>query len=143
MKKIKGKNKDKKIKVSYYNPRDYSESVGMAPAGKLDYKRTDARPYGGGPGMVMLAEPVLKAVTAIKKKLKIAPVQYFIFSPGGQNFDNQLADKLATNKKIKNIVLICGRYEGLDARVKKILKAWRFVIVSKLMKIQKCSAGIM
>jgi tRNA (guanine37-N1)-methyltransferase len=115
--------KEKKIKISYHNPRDYAETVGKQIEGKLDYKRTDARPYGGGPGMVMLAEPILKAIGAIKKKIKAAPVKYFIFSPAGKLFDNDLADKLSNDKKVKHFVLICGRYEGLDARVKKILKA--------------------
>ena len=71
--------KEKKIKISYYNPRDYAESVGQKIEGKLDYKRTDAKPYGGGPGMVMLAEPVLKAVSVIKQKVKQAPkMRYFL-----------------------------------------------------------------
>jgi tRNA (guanine37-N1)-methyltransferase len=123
--------KEKKIKISYYNPRDFASTVGKQIKGKLDYKKTDGRPYGGGPGMVMLAEPVLKAVGAIKKKIKTASVKYFIFSPAGKLFDNKMADKLAGFKNGKwfdqlttrHIVLVCGRYEGLDERVKKILKA--------------------
>lgn len=115
--------KEKKIKISYYNPRDYAETVGKQAEGRLDYKKTDSRPYGGGPGMVMLAEPVLKAVTKAKAKIKNQKSKVFIFSPSGKLFDNALADKIALDKKAQHIILICGRYEGLDARVKKILKA--------------------
>ena len=118
--------KEKKIKISYYNPRDYAETVGKQMAGKLDYKRTDARPYGGGPGMVMLAEPILKAVKKALSKVKgkKSSVKIFIFSPSGKLFDNNFADKLAHIKGGQHIVLICGRYEGLDARVKKIFKVY-------------------
>lgn len=128
--------KDKKIKISYYNPRDYARTIGKQVEGRLDYKKTDGRPYGGGPGMVMLAEPVLKAVSKalLKAKSSKLKAKIYIFSPAGKIFDNALADKLAgfpsttlrtgKSKPMSNhIILICGRYEGLDARVKKILKA--------------------
>ncbi len=123
--------KEKKIKISYYNPRDFAGTVGKSVKGQLDYKKTDGRPYGGGPGMVMLAEPVLKAVAKTKSKIKSQKSKIFIFSPVGKLFDNKLAEKLAGFKNGKlfdklvtrHIVLVCGRYEGLDARVKKILKA--------------------
>lgn len=124
--------REKKIKISYYNPRDFAERIGRKVEGKIDYRRTDARPYGGGPGMVMLAEPVLKAVGRIQSKIKnpAAKIKIFIFSPAGKIFDNVWADKLARHSSTslraggtQHIILICGRYEGLDARVKKILKA--------------------
>lgn len=122
--------KEKKIKISYYNPRDYAGMIGKQIEGKLDYKKTDGRPYGGGPGMVMLAEPVLKAVAKAKSKILRQSsgqaknnTKIFIFSPAGKLFDNKIAEKLSVDKKTKHLVLICGRYEGLDARVKKILKA--------------------
>lgn len=98
----------KKIKIKKYNPRDFT---------KDKHKKVDDRPYGGGPGMVMVAEPVLLAT---KKALGSQKGKVVIFSPRGPIFDNNLAKKWA---KQKNLVLICGRYEGVDARVKKILKA--------------------
>ena len=61
--------KNKKITINFYNPRDFV----AAPKGKKRkwfYRQTDERPYGGGPGMVMQAEPILKAVEAVTKKLK-------------------------------------------------------------------------
>lgn len=117
--------REKKIKISYYNPRDYAGTIGKQVEGRLVYKKTDGRPYGGGPGMVMLAEPVLKAVKKALLKAKTSKLKpkIYIFSPAGKIFDNNLADKISRDKKNQHIVLICGRYEGLDARVKKILKA--------------------
>lgn len=102
--------KSKKIKVSYYDPRAFS---------KDKHKKVDDKPYGGGPGMVMHAEPILRAAKKAigqKKKAKV-----LIMSPRGKKFDAAYAKKLAKNHK--DVVLISGRYEGIDARVKKILKA--------------------
>ncbi len=78
--------------------------------------KVDERPYGGGPGMVLRAEPAIKAVQKIKKpKAKV-----LITSAGGKPLTNEYAKKLT---KYKDVVIICGRYEGLDARVKKVLRA--------------------
>lgn len=100
----------KKIEVSYYNPRDFS---------KNKHHKVDERPYGGGPGMVMTAEPILKAVEKAVGRKKGAKI--LIMSPRGKTFDQKMAQDFA--KKYKHLVLISGRYEGIDARVKKILKA--------------------
>lgn len=103
--------KEKKISVSYQNPRDFVENK---------WGKVDERPYGGGPGMVMQAMPVVKAVQKVLKtknsKLKTAIIW---FSPSGKQFTNKDADQLA---KYSNIVFVCGRYEGIDERAKKILK---------------------
>jgi len=104
--------KDKKIQVSFYNPRDFTDDK---------HKRVDQKTYGGGPGMVLEAIPIVKAVEkAVGRK---AGAEIFIMSPGGKQFDTKKAEKLSSSKTTKHIVLICGRYEGIDARVKKILKA--------------------
>ncbi|MBI4086401.1 tRNA (guanosine(37)-N1)-methyltransferase TrmD [Candidatus Kaiserbacteria bacterium] len=109
----KGKGKAKKITVSYYNPRDYT---------KDKHRKVDDRPYGGGPGMVMYAEPILKAVEkAVGKNKSTRKPKVLIMSPRGTLFDQHYAKKLA--KSYKDVVLIAGHYEGIDARVKKILKA--------------------
>ncbi|MDE2071520.1 MAG: tRNA (guanosine(37)-N1)-methyltransferase TrmD [Patescibacteria group bacterium] len=79
--------------------------------------KVDERPYGGGPGMVLRAEPVIKAVQKIRRGKKI-PV--LITSAGGKPFTNAFAKKLS---KQKEVIIVCGRYEGIDARAKKILKA--------------------
>lgn len=98
------------ISVKYYNPRDYSEDK---------FKHIDKKPYGGGPGMVIGAMPIVKAVIAAKKKMK-GNVPIIFFTPRGTQFTNKLADTYS--KKNKDLILICGRYEGIDARVIKILK---------------------
>lgn len=106
--------KDKKIQVKFYNPRDYVKE------GRVDYK-----PYGGGPGMVMRVEPVVKAIQkAIGRKLARRggeKVKIIFLSPSGKLFDNIMAKTLS--KQYKEIVIVCGNYEGIDARVKKIFKA--------------------
>lgn len=106
----------KKIAVEYYNPRDFSTDK---------HKKVDDKPYGGGPGMVMAAEPVLKAwQKAVGRKtaaLKGRKVKTLIMSPRGTVFTNELAKQYA--KKYDHLVLISGRYEGIDYRVKKALNA--------------------
>jgi tRNA (guanine37-N1)-methyltransferase len=105
----------KLITISLYAIRDFT---------KDKHRKVDDRPYGGGPGMVMTAQPILSAVEKIKKtisKRKNTTVKTIIFSPGGKEFTNVYAK--AVVKKYTDIILICGRYEGIDARVKKILKA--------------------
>ncbi|MEX0919386.1 MAG: tRNA (guanosine(37)-N1)-methyltransferase TrmD [Parcubacteria group bacterium] len=105
---------DKKIKVSFYNPRDFAENK---------WQRIDKPPYAGGPGMVIQAEPVIKAIeSALKviKKKKKNETKIIFLSPNGKQFDNSYASKVA--KKFTDIVIVCGRYEGIDARIKKVVK---------------------
>lgn len=101
---------DKKIKASFYNPRDFVVNK---------WKRVDRPPYGGGPGLVIEAEPVAKAIEAALEKAKNKAKIIFL-SPGGKQFTNEYASKTA--KKYQHVIIICGRYEGIDARVKKIFK---------------------
>ncbi len=101
--------KDKKIKILFYNPMDFCEPK----------KRVDNRPYGGGPGMVLRPELFLKAFSKIKNKNK---TKIILLSPSGKKFNTAYAKKLVKQKYI-DIILISGRYEGIDARVQKILKA--------------------
>ncbi|MEK7081549.1 MAG: hypothetical protein AAB888_01125 [Patescibacteria group bacterium] len=84
------------IRVNVLNPRDFSVDK---------YRKVDDTPYGGGPGMVMKAEPILKAVSKIKKSKSLI----FILSPRGEQITNKLAQKIA--KEGKDIILISGRYE--------------------------------
>lgn len=107
--------KNKKIRIKFYNPRNYVRGS------KTNYKRVDERAYGGGPGMVMQAEPILKIITKIKKQIKNNKLKIIFFSPDGEQFSNKLAENYA--KKLENIILICGRYEGIDERVVRISKA--------------------
>ena len=100
------------IKIKFFNPRNFA---------KDRHKTTDDKPFGGGPGMVMKAEPILKAVEAALKKNKKIKNKIVVLSAKGKQFTQKMARDWA--KKYKNIILICGRYEGVDERVKKILKA--------------------
>ena len=107
--------KEKKISVTYQSPRDFV----AGPEGS--YKKVDERPYGGGPGMVMMALPVVKAVEKALKSRSSKPRKQVIiwFSPSAKQFTNKDADALA---KYDDVVLVCGRYEGIDERAKKIIK---------------------
>ncbi|MFA6432693.1 MAG: tRNA (guanosine(37)-N1)-methyltransferase TrmD [Candidatus Paceibacterota bacterium] len=113
--------KEKHIAVKYYNPRDFvTVKKGKSPS--YADRRVDNRPYGGGPGMVIEAVPVIKAIEkAVGAKLKSAKskkkVQIVFFSPAGKEFSNITADSF---KKFTDIVLVCGRYEGIDVRIKKV-----------------------
>ncbi|MFA6006155.1 MAG: tRNA (guanosine(37)-N1)-methyltransferase TrmD [Candidatus Paceibacterota bacterium] len=102
------------ISITFYNPRDFTTDK---------HHKTDDIPYGGGPGMVMYAEPVLRTVESIKSKVESGEgynkFKIIHFSPAGKQFTNTIAKGYT---KYTDIVLICGRYEGIDARVKKILK---------------------
>ncbi len=102
---------DKKLKVSFYNPRDFADNK---------WARIDRPPYAGGPGMVIQAEPVIKAIESAIKKIKSKKYKIIFLSPSGKQFTNEYAKKTA--KAYKDIIIISGRYEGIDARAKKVFK---------------------
>jgi tRNA (guanine37-N1)-methyltransferase len=114
--------KNKIISFKFYNPRDFIK------APKNNYRPVDDKPYGGGPGMVMRAEPILKAVEASLKKIKDKKAKTLIinFIPSAEKFTNTFAKTFS--KKYTDVILICGRYEGIDARIDKILKTKKFSI---------------
>ena len=101
----------KKMSVDYQSPRDFVTNK---------WGKVDERPYGGGPGMVMTALPVVKAIkkSLTRRKGKIALVW---FMPGGEEFTNKDADALG---KFDDVVLVCGRYEGIDDRAQKLMKTF-------------------
>lgn len=117
--------KEKKIKVSFVNPRKFvtGKYKKVWPDGNVSLQ-VDDKPYGGGPGMVMRADPVIKAVLSIKNKLsKARPYSKILvvnFVPSAEKFTTKTAKTFA--EKYTDIIMICGRYEGIDARVDKILK---------------------
>ena len=114
--------KNKLIGVKFYNPRDFIK------APKNNYRPVDDKPYGGGPGMVMRAEPVVhavaKALNGVKGKSKKVLIINFI--PSAEKFTTAFAKKISKN--YADIVLICGRYEGVDARIDKIFKTKKISI---------------
>ena len=90
------------VEVKVHNPRDFA----------LDkHRQVDDRPFGGGQGMVLKPEPIFAAVKKIKREEE-TPI--YLLSPQGRKFDFRLAEKLA---QLPQIILICGRYEGVDERV--------------------------
>lgn len=102
--------KDKKISIKFYNPMSFCKPK----------ERVDARPYGGGPGMVLRPEFFLKAFSKIKIK-NPKKTKTILFSTSGKKFTTNYAKNSA--KKYTDIIMISGRYEGIDARVQKILRA--------------------
>ena len=101
---------NKKIKVDYQSPRDFVTNK---------WGKVDERPYGGGPGMVMTALPVAKAVKkSLARRTGKTAIVWFV--PGAKSFNNKEADALS---KFDDVVLVCGRYEGIDDRAVPMLKA--------------------
>src|SRR3989344_6597524 len=91
-----------------------------------NHKTVDDRPYGGGVGMVLKLEPIYKAVLNLKSKIN-PPAggqksklrnRVIVFSPKGKKFNQQMARKWA---KLDQLIMICGRYEGIDERVAKYI----------------------
>jgi tRNA (guanine37-N1)-methyltransferase len=97
------------VEVYRHDIRDWAE-------GK--HRQVDDRPFGGGPGMVLMAPPIVSAVEAVQA-LGEPPARLIAMSPRGKTFDQAWALELA---KEPRIVLICGRYEGFDERVFDVLK---------------------
>ena len=95
-------------KVGLLNLRDFS---------KDRHKKVDAPPYGGGPGMVIMAEPVFEAVDYLRKNGREESL-LVLLTPGGVRYDHTLAQELS---KQKGLILLCGHYEGFDERVSQAL----------------------
>jgi tRNA (guanine37-N1)-methyltransferase len=115
--------KEKKIKVKFYNPRDYVPVPKNQKGKERPYLRIDDKPYAGGPGMVMQALPMIKAIEKALKAISYKPkakTKIIFLSPSGKQFDTEYA-KTAV-KKYTDIIFVCGRYEGIDARIKKVFK---------------------
>ena len=93
------------VDVRLWNPRDFAEG---------NYRRVDDRPFGGGPGMVMLAEPLEKCLQAIRaERAEPEPVPLVLFSPIGQPLQH---DAVQAWSDSAGAILLCGRYEGVDQR---------------------------
>lgn len=91
------------VDVRLHNPRDHAEG---------NYRRVDDRPFGGGPGMVMLAEPLAQCLAQAQAQ-RAQPAPVILFSPLGQPLNHATVQRWAASE---GAVLVCGRYEGLDQR---------------------------
>jgi len=112
--------KKKLIKINVHNLRDWAFDK---------HKTVDDKPFGGGLGMVMKVDPIYKAVTALKSqipnsksqtnpKFKILKSKTILFTPRGKKFTQKMAYHFS---KLDQLILICGRYEGVDERVTKYI----------------------
>lgn len=97
--------KDEKVKINIKNLRDYS---------KNKHKQVDDTPYGGGAGMVLMCEPVFDAIDDLKTK----DSKVILMTPQGKTYDQKKAIELS---KEKDIIIICGHYEGFDERISSIV----------------------
>jgi tRNA (guanine37-N1)-methyltransferase len=82
------------------------------------HRKVDDRPFGGGSGMVMRAEPIFDAVKAMRRVSKIKKPKVILLCPQGKRLDQETAKRLS---KEKQLILICGHYEGIDERVRQHL----------------------
>lgn len=95
----------KKVEINVINIRDFS---------KNKHKQVDDTPYGGGPGMVLMCEPIFDAVESVKKEDSIV----IMTSPKGKKYNQKFALDLS---KEKHLIILCGHYEGFDERIKSIV----------------------
>jgi tRNA (guanine37-N1)-methyltransferase len=97
------------VEVVVHNLRDWSPDP--------KHHKVDDRPFGGGPGMVIRVEPAVEGVEAVRP-LSEERGRVVLLSPQGRRLNQQVIEELATHKRL---ILLCGRYEGFDERVKEIL----------------------
>ncbi len=97
------------IEVGLHNIRDWANSK---------HNTVDDRPFGGGPGMVLKVEPVVECVEAVQQAAS-TPGHLIMLSPQGRRLDQRIVEELAAHQRL---LLLCGRYEGFDERVKEILQ---------------------
>lgn len=105
---LKKAQKKKLVKISLHDIRDWADDK---------HRMTDDAPYGGGCGMVMKVEPVEKALAELRKKRKTKPT-VILMTPQGEVFNQKIAEELSAKKRI---IIICGRYEGVDERIREHL----------------------
>ncbi|MFA5075930.1 MAG: tRNA (guanosine(37)-N1)-methyltransferase TrmD [Patescibacteria group bacterium] len=98
----------KKIQIKIHNLRDCTQDR---------HHTVDDKPYGGGPGMLLMVEPFYKCLEKIKKGKKSLVI---MFDPAGKRFNQKMAQKFS---QLDQLVMLCGRYEGFDERIKKLVDA--------------------
>ena len=97
------------IDVRVTNIRDFAEGV---------HRQVDDRPFGGGPGMLLMPGPVVECVESVRRQ-GVAPGHLVMLTPGGRRLDQSTVEELARHDRL---VLMCGRYEGFDDRVRQTLQ---------------------
>ena len=94
------------LQLACWNPRDYSQDA---------YRAVDDRPFGGGPGMVMMVQPLRDAIQAARQAAAAPDTRVIYLSPQGRRLDHGLACRMA--RQYRSLVLVAGRYEGIDERL--------------------------
>jgi tRNA (guanine37-N1)-methyltransferase len=98
------------VEVQRWNIRDWSPDQ--------KHRKVDDRPFGGGPGMILMPEPVFAAVEAVQAQVP-EPGQLIMLTPAGERLTQNIVTELAQQKRL---LLLCGRYEGFDERIRLGLK---------------------
>jgi tRNA (guanine37-N1)-methyltransferase len=103
------------VQVHTWNIRDWTENK---------HQRVDDRPFGGGPGMVLAAQPVVDGVEAVRAKAD-PPGRLVMLTPAGERLTQRAVEALAAEPRV---LLLCGRYEGFDDRVRQVLAPWELSV---------------
>lgn len=103
------------VEVNTWNIRDWTEDK---------HQKVDDRPFGGGPGMVMMAQPVVDCVEAVRAKAE-PPGKLVMLTPAGERLTQRTVETLAREPRL---LLLCGRYEGFDDRIRQLLNPWEISV---------------
>ena len=103
------------VQVHAWNIRDWTQDK---------HQRVDDRPFGGGPGMVIAPQPVVDCVAAVQAKAE-TPGKLVMLTPAGERLTQRCVEKLAQEPRL---LLLCGRYEGFDDRIRQLLKPWEISV---------------
>ena len=103
------------VQVHAHNIRDWTADK---------HQRVDDRPFGGGPGMVLMAQPVIDCVAAVRAKAEPAG-RLVMLTPAGERLTQRTVEKLAREPRL---LLLCGRYEGFDDRIRQLLDPWEISV---------------
>ena len=101
---VKRAKESKHVKIVFHNPRDFTSNK---------FKQIDDYQYGGGPGMVLMIEPIAKCIQSLKSKRNYNEVIFL--TPDGKTFNQKMANKLSN---YKNLIILCGHYKGVDQRIR-------------------------
>lgn len=103
------------VEVNTWNIRDWTRDK---------HQRVDDRPFGGGPGMVIMTQPVVDCVEAVRAKAE-PPGKLVMLTPTGERLTQRTVERLAVEPRL---LLLCGRYEGFDDRIRQLLTPWQISV---------------
>ncbi|MDB5309527.1 MAG: tRNA ((37)-N1)-methyltransferase TrmD [Gemmataceae bacterium] len=103
------------VQVHLWNIRDWTQDK---------HQKVDDRPFGGGPGMVLMAQPVVDCVDAVRAKAA-PPGRVVMMTPAGERLTQPVVERLAAEPRL---LLLCGRYEGFDDRIRQLIDPWEISV---------------